>query len=106
MGRSRVKIFVDDIREPPSPDWIICRNSDSAMLLIEIFESTGVNIEEISLDHDLGEEDNTRCIVNYFCEYEWWPKRVYVHTGNPVAREWLEGTIKRYAPDNTLVAGY
>lgn len=101
-----MKIFVDDIREPPSPDWIICRNSDSAMLLIAIFHSKGIAFEEISLDHDLGEEDNTRCIVNYFCTYNFWPKKIYVHTANFTAREWLEGTINRYAPENTLVAGY
>lgn len=101
-----MKIFVDDLREPPSLDWIICRNSDSAMLLIEVIENSGFSIDEISLDHDLGEEDNTRCIVNHFCEYNWWPNYVYVHTGNPVAREWLEGTINRYAPEGTLKKGY
>lgn len=103
-----MKIFVDDIREPPSPDWIICRNTNSAMELITLLwsQEAAVLFEEISLDHDLGGEDNTRYIVNFFCTHNFWPKKIYVHTANFTAREWIEGTIKRYAPENTLVAGY
>ena len=104
-----MKIFVDDIREPPSADWIICRNSESALELIGCIASdTDGNflLKEISLDHDLGGENTTRCIVNFFCEYRFWPKQIYVHTANFLGRDWLEGTINRYAPEGTLKKGY
>lgn len=46
-----MKLFIDDIRNAPSPSWIIARDYNSALELIK----TGL-IEEISFDHDLGEE--------------------------------------------------
>jgi len=102
-----MKIFVDDLREPPDTDWIICRNSDSAMeILLHLYDiNTPMLLEEISLDHDLGGDDNTRYIVNFFCETAWWPQ-IYVHTANFLGRDWLEGTILRYAPEGTLKKGY
>jgi len=43
-----VKVFLDDVREAPA-GWIRCRTPDEVIVLLE----TG-DVEELSLDHDLG----------------------------------------------------
>ncbi|WP_324614698.1 hypothetical protein [Mycobacteroides salmoniphilum] len=34
----------------------------------------------------------------WLAEHGGWPERVYVHTANPVGRQWLEGIVQRYGP--------
>jgi len=45
-----MKIYLDDIRDPPSSDWVVVRTADEAIDLIKSGQVT-----EISFDHDLGE---------------------------------------------------
>lgn len=48
-----MKIFLDDVRDPPEPDWVVCRDPWSFMQTL----IRGWNmIEHISFDHDLGNE--------------------------------------------------
>lgn len=76
------------------------------MQYLELWKSEEFVIRTISLDHDLGfpegEEDNTRRLVLWMCENDFWPENIYVHTGNPSAEDWLVGMVKRYAPPGTL----
>jgi hypothetical protein len=70
------------------------------MIAIDMLSSYSVS--EMSLDHDLGGDDTTRSVVLYLCENpDLWPGTVYVHTANPVGREWLEGMVNRYGPGVT-----
>ena len=47
------KIYLDDIRTPVNPDWIVVRSYDE---FVEKVRELGLeNIEVISLDHDLGD---------------------------------------------------
>jgi len=55
-----MKIFVDDIREPPTTDWIVFRCMDTAF---KFWNSHRSEITEISLDHDMG------CDPDTFLEY-------------------------------------
>lgn len=96
-----IRIYIDDIRTPP-PGWTVVRNSRVAHIMISGAHKQGLVIEEMSLDHDLGNDDTTRCIVMYMAEHDYWPKIIYVHSMNSVGREWLEGTVQRYAPPGTL----
>lgn len=87
-----MKLWVDDLR--PAPDgWTWAKNSKDAMKLI-----ASRRIDEISLDHDLGGEDTTRGIVNYMAANHIWPSKIYVHTANPVGRDYLIGVVTRYGP--------
>ena len=81
------KLFLDDERFPVSEDFIIARNYDEAVNLIE---KNGIPIF-ISFDHDLGKSktgyDFCKYLIDYcidnnvkMCEY-------YVHSQNPVGRE-------------------
>ena len=49
----KVNIYLDDIRTPNEERWIICRNYDE--FVNKVNEIGLDNIENISLDHDLGE---------------------------------------------------
>lgn len=49
----KVKIYLDDIRTPVNPDWIVVRSYDE---FVEKVREIGFeNIDVISLDHDLGD---------------------------------------------------
>lgn len=91
-----MKVFVDDIREPSNPSWIIAR---SAVAAIQLLKTNMVDV--ISLDHDLGESsvatgyDVAKWIEAAFMTTGFEPPRILVHTQNPVGREKIKAVIKR-----------
>lgn len=88
------RLWVDDLRDPPTPQWDIARTSAVAVEML-----TAGTYDVLSLDHDLGGEDTTRRVVLWLCEHpERWPWEVLVHTANPVGRDWLCGMVNRYRP--------
>lgn len=94
----KAKIFIDDIRNPPDETWKVARTPDEA--IYEINKNKG-NINIISFDHDLGEDNNgksltTREVVLWMIKEEINADKYIVHSSNPVGREWLEGMINRY----------
>ncbi len=89
-----LKLWVDDLRDPPDETWTVARTSQEAISLL-----TGTRFVRMSLDHDLGGDDTTRRVVLWLCENPHrWPWRVSVHSANPVGRSWLSGMIDRYQP--------
>lgn len=89
-----VKLWVDDLRTPPGPDWEWAVSSDAAISVLKSWD-----VVEMSLDHDLGEDDTTRPVVLWLCEHvDRWPRRVRVHSMNPIGREWISGMVYRYNP--------
>lgn len=94
-----MKIWVDDIREPPDKGWLWFLSSNAALEFFKFCKRNSITVHEVSLDHDLGGEDTTRFIVRWFCEADFWPVEVKVHSANPVGREWLEGMIDYYKPE-------
>lgn len=103
-----IKLFIDDERSVPDVSWTLVKNSHTALIMLDGLRQQHIQIESISLDHDLGaprfveEYDDTRCIVNWMIENNYWPTNLYVHTSNSVAEDWLVGTIRRYGPQNVL----
>lgn len=94
-----MKIWVDDIRTPPSDEWIWIKTSLEAIDTLDYFKRHHpflLQYTDWSLDHDLGGDDTTRPIVLWWCENDYWPRSVVVHSANPVGIEWLEGMIERY----------
>lgn len=89
-----VKLWVDDLRLPPGDEWTWAQSSAQAIRYLETNDP-----DEMSLDHDLGEDDTTRPVVLWLCEHEdRWPRVVRVHSMNNVGRAWLSGMIYRYNP--------
>ncbi|WZB39640.1 hypothetical protein SEA_CURSIVE_183 [Streptomyces phage Cursive] len=96
-----LKIWVDDERPKPDSSWFATKHSNIAILLLKACKRRGLSVRAISLDHDLGGDDTTRPVVLWMCENEFWPETVYVHSMNPIGREWLIGMVERYAPEGT-----
>jgi hypothetical protein len=86
------KLYIDDLR--PVPDgWVLAKTSAEAIAMLE----SNPAFEAISFDHDLGGDDTSRAVVLWLCEHEdKWPNTAYVHSFNPVGKEWLTGMINRY----------
>lgn len=94
----KVKIFIDDVRHAPDETWVVAKTPDEA--IDKINDNKG-NIEAISFDHDLGEDENgksltTREIILWMIKENIKSEQYFVHSSNPVGREWLEGMIERY----------
>ena len=96
-----VKIWLDDERPMPDSSWIPMKNSNVCILLLKACKRRNIIPETISLDHDLGGDDTSRAVVLWMCENDFWPKTVYVHSMNPIGREWLIGMVDRYGPGVT-----
>jgi hypothetical protein len=81
-----MKLYLDDIRTPPV-GWTLCRWPND---VIEYLKT--MKVEEISLDHDLGDDRITGYDVLTWIEREVYlnnykPPIMKVHSANPVARE-------------------
>ena len=85
-----IKVWLDDEREPPDKDWVWF---DSAWSLIEALEH--LDIEVVSLDHDLGDDNKygTGYAVVQYVEQRvhnsttYKPPCLLFHTANPVGYE-------------------
>lgn len=85
--RSKVKLWIDDERDPPRGEgWLIARTADQAALIIKTHD-----VVEISFDHDLGDESDTGYHLINWIEREIYFGRIKlptmrVHSMNPVGR--------------------
>lgn len=89
------KLYIDDIRNPVSKDFVIARTSSEA---INIIKERGIP-EYISFDHDLGGEDTSRVVIKFLIDYVLdggkFPDsfEFNVHSANPIGSEWIRGTM-------------
>jgi hypothetical protein len=95
-----MRLWIDDERVMPPgyTDW--ATSSAQALTLLALNDATGGELELVSFDHDLGgmrTDETSRPVLLWMIETEMWPKEIRVHTANPVGRDWLIGTAKRYA---------
>ena len=85
-----MKLWLDDIRAAPS-DWIHVTTAAAAIGILEHNQ-----VDEISLDHDLGEESQETgytvilWLENQVMRHDYVPPTIYIHTANPVARKRME----------------
>lgn len=91
-----MKLWVDDLRNPPDSTWTVARTSRDA---IEVLSAVDPPPEVMSLDHDLGFDDTTRAVVLWLCDHpKRWPPEVRVHAQSFLGRRWLLGLIEQYKP--------
>lgn len=90
------KLYIDDIRDPVSPGWVVARSSKEA---IDHVKEYGVP-NFISFDHDLGGTDTSRLFVNWLVdqlidETVTLPEdfQFSVHSANPVGSIWISETM-------------
>ena len=98
-----MKIFIDDLREPPGEDWLVFRTAEDFLIwFVWWLNLKGpVDIEEIALDHDLGEEGMTghKLMLQLIKELmagrfqQICNIRFTTHSANPVGRKNIEADI-------------
>ena len=58
------------------------------------------DVQILSLDHDLGEDENGKLLptgydfVKYFCLHNLFAERIYIHTDKPQGRQAMYDTLK------------
>jgi len=96
----KVKVYLDDERPTP-PGWTHARWPDEIIALL----ATG-NVTEISLDHDLGDDqrgtgyDVLKWIEEAVVTRDFIPPIIHIHTSNVSARQKMElakQSIMRFA---------
>lgn len=106
-----MKIFLDDIRNPPDASWTIVRSYEE---FVKLVKETPHVITEISFDHDLGMVDNVllktgmdatkffveHCIDNPNTGMDL--EKITVHSSNPPGVENIKGYFKS-ARDHGIV---
>lgn len=83
-----LKLYLDDVR--PCPEgWVLARDCSEAMdILLKHFGTF-----EVSLDHDLGEDEHGKekqngcTLILWFSAMRIFPGNVQLHTANPVGRQ-------------------
>lgn len=89
-----MKVWIDDIRPAPK-GWFWIKDSNHALRHLKMFSLV---IEEISFDHDLGDDDTTVRVADYIEEeamkdtiprYKW-----HIHSANPVGRKRLQAALE------------
>jgi len=93
-----MKIWLDDIRSAPE-GWVHVRTAEEAIDLL----GRTPDVEEISLDHDLGEPldefGSGQGVVNTlerwqaYGEDKFVPKKISIHSANPVGRKNMQAAI-------------
>ena len=96
-----MKIWLDDIRDPPDNSWEHFKTGeDLTNEIVEQINSQDEAIEEISFDHDLGENCLTgygvACFIESIINAGMWkrPIKWTVHSANPVGRKNIEAAMK------------
>jgi hypothetical protein len=79
-----MKLFIDDIRDPPTNDYHVVRSTTEA---IEWIKTNGMP-SFISFDHDLGGDDTSMIFLNKIYQEFWkeWDDipDYQVHSANPI----------------------
>lgn len=96
-----MKIWLDDIRNPPDSSWRICRTAEEAIGVLFLN-----HVQEISFDHDLGENIGTGYDVAKFIARQSYLGDMMVpiwtiHSQNPVGRVNIQRTME-WAENNYL----
>jgi hypothetical protein len=98
-----LKIWLDDLRDPPSLQWDWCKSVDQAIETLSRAKEYGHQFTHLSLDHDLGdfvyEGGNAPNFLDRLVENENWPTiMIAIHSANPVGVANMCRTIERYGP--------
>ena len=51
---NKIKLFVDDYRDPHSAEYFVCTSTNDTIATIEILMNRGIEIEVLDLDYDAG----------------------------------------------------
>ena len=92
-----MRLYLDDMRRPPV-GWLLVKTAHAA---IDVLKT--VDVEELSLDHDLGEEHTGYDVAKWIVENNVWPARIILHTMNPVGRQNMWQLLQSAAPEGVAL---
>lgn len=86
-------IYLDDVRTPVDPEWIVVRSYEE---FVEKIQEIGLeNVGLISLDHDLGDsamlEWHTNVYHNYTLDYDNITEKTGMDCTKWLVEQWLDG---------------
>lgn len=89
----KYKIYLDDVRTPIDPTWVVVRNYDE---FIETINKIGLgNVDVISLDHDLGdtamEEWHKNVYHNFQLNYDNITEKTGYDCAKWLVEQWMDG---------------
>jgi hypothetical protein len=91
-----MKLFVDDIRQPPDNTWIVATTAKKAIQVLNMNK-----VQVLSLDHDLGDPDETGYTIICWVEEQTvtnpnfhLPETILVHSANPVGSQKIRRAIR------------
>jgi len=92
-----VRLYLDDERPCPT-GWVLVKTAEEAILMLD-----NEQVEEISLDHDLGDLDHDPERTGYTVlqhiegkvvwEEAYYPPQIKIHTANSAARPRMEAAV-------------
>ena len=94
-----MKLWIDDVRPVPNPlEYIPCKSVNAAKVMIKSYESLGVEIELIDIDHDAG--DYAHHGGDYIKLLDWLEETgrnypIRIHSMNPVGVANMRAIIER-----------
>lgn len=104
--KETINLYLDDLRDCPN-GFVLARTVDEAIQYFKIF-----NINILSLDHDLGVDNEGNLLksgydlVKIICKEGLRANKIYLHTDNPVGRDnmyyTLIGAIKHNILDSDI----
>lgn len=96
-----MKIWLDDIRTPPDGSWKWLKTAEDVINWFRLNHDVW-DVEILSLDNDLGEGlDEGYKVLDWLEEKKFYvpnfvvPKKIQVHSSNPVARRRMEQIIEK-----------
>ena len=101
-----MKIWLDDIKTPPAGGWKWLKTAEDVIDWFRLNHDVW-DVEILSLDNDLGEgRDEGYKVLDWLEEKKFYvpnfvvPKKIQVHSANPVARRRMEQSIERMVGSN------
>lgn len=93
-----MKIWIDDVRKPPSKDWVWIKSVNTAKRYISMISSYGVTDIILSVDHDAGDYASEG--GDYIELLDWLAETgrnypIHIHSMNVVGRENMQRIIRR-----------
>ncbi len=115
-----MKLFIDDIRNAPGDKWSVARTVSQAISFIATF---GLEIEEISIDHDISHQVGMGSLTRPFpCEETFLPvayfigeyysnrkavarffPRIVIHSSNHSGADKIKSVLEHYAFKNITI---
>lgn len=114
-------LWIDDERVPPQEyfsgddDW--AQSSAQAINFLTSRKEMGVNYWLMCFDHDLGytwedgsslldngvREDDTKRVMQWLIDNDYWPEILIIHSWNPFGAMWLEQQAKEHGPKDMMI---